>query len=295
VNKENFGVLLVLLTALESSVAIIVNRFFVLKIDPVIFTAVRAVLIGITFLILSKYLPKPKKPAKTKDLAILGLIGGGLAFLLFFTGLKLTTGGRAALIHKTLPIWAAIIGYYFLKEKITKNQKIAIGVAILGILILQYDNLPIDVRWGDALVLGATLLWAIENGLAKKFMNLGENNWRVTYGRMFFGSLFLFGVAFLQGKLPILLSLQPIQWVYMLVSTLLLTWYVLTWYWGLKFINLSKAATFLLISPVISLVLGVIFLGEAIYPMQIFGSVLIIGALMVLGNIRSERLYGELP
>ncbi|MBR9680466.1 MAG: DMT family transporter [Candidatus Altiarchaeota archaeon] len=294
-DKERFGVLLVLLTALESSVAIIVNRFFVLKVDPVIFTAVRAILIGITFFIVSKYMPKPKKAAKTKDLAVLGLIGGGLAFLLFFTGLKLTTGGRAALIHKTLPLWAAIIGYYFLKEKITRNQKTAIGVAILGLLILQYDNLPTDIRWGDALVLGATLLWAIENGLAKKFMNLGENNWRVTYGRMFFGSLFLFGVLLLQGKLSTLLSLQLIQWVYILVSTILLTWYVLTWYWSLKFINLSKAAGFLLISPVISLVLGIVFLGESIYPMQVFGSVLILGALMVLASTKSERIYGELP
>ena len=294
-DKGSFGVLLVLLTALESSVAIIVNRFFVLKVDPVIFTAVRAILIGLTFLIISKYMPKPKRAVKTKDLAVLGLIGGGLAFLLFFTGLKLTTGGRAALIHKTLPLWAAIIGYYFLKEKITKNQKTAIGVALLGLLILQYDNLPTDVRWGDLLVLGATLLWAIENGLAKKFMNLGENNWRVTYGRMFFGSLFLFGVVLLQGKLGLLLTLQPVQWIYILVSTLLLTWYVLTWYWSLKFINLSKAASFLLISPVISLALGVVFLSETIYPMQIFGSVLILGALMVLASTKSERMTGELP
>ncbi|MBR9689615.1 MAG: DMT family transporter [Candidatus Altiarchaeota archaeon] len=293
-DKEKFGTMLVLLTAIGSGMAIIVNRFFVLKVDPIIFTAIRAVLIGFVFLIISRRVPDKGKPVSTSKLVFLGLTGGGLAFWLFFVGLKATTGGRAAFIHKTLPIWAAIMAYFFLKEKITEIQIKSIGLAIVGLAIMQYDKISMSVRWGDMLVLVATLVWALESTLAKKFMSLGETNWRISFGRMFFGSLFLFGVAALQGKLSLILELQPIQWIYILVSTLMLMWYVLTWYWGLKYISLTKATGLLLFSPIVSLVLGMVFLSEQILPMQIIGSTLILVGLYYLSKTKSERMLSEL-
>ena len=294
-DKETLGTLLVLGTAIGSGAAIVINRFFVLKVEPVVFTAIRALFIGLVFLALSKKFKGESKPVPLWNLAVLGLIGGGLAFLLFFTGLPLTTGGRAAFIHKTLPVWASLLALVFLGEKLTDKQKLAMGTALLGLVVLQYENLPLDVRTGDILALLATILWAVENTLAKRFMRLGETNWRVTFGRMFFGSLFLFSVAALQGKLHLIAELQPVQWLYIAVSTLLLSWYVLTWYWGLRFINLSKASSILLLSPVISLVLGVLFLNEPVYSLQLVGSALILLGCGILAGTKSEVAGGGFP
>lgn len=294
-DNELKGTILVLLTALGSGAAIIINRFFVLNIDPTVFTATRALLIGLVFFAFSKINKRESKPVPLINLIILGIIGGGLAFLMFFTGLPLTTGGRAAFIHKTLPVWASVLAYFFLRERITKKQVGLIALALFGLGIMEFDKIASAVRFGDLLVLGATLLWAAENLLAKKFMNLGETNWRVTFGRMFFGSLLLFSVITLQGKLGILLSLQPIQWVYVGVSTLMLFWYVLTWYWGLRYINLSKATGLLLIAPVISLVLGAVILSETIYPLQLLGSLLILTGCVFLSRTKSEVMGSELP
>ena len=159
---------------------------------------------------------------------------------------------------------------------------------------MEFGKITIAVRLGDLLVLGATLLWALENLLAKKFMNLGETNWRVTFGRMFFGSLLLFSAVVIQDKLDILLGLQPVQWAYLGISTLMLLWYVLTWYWGLRYINLSKAAGIMLISPVISIVLGTAFLGETVYPLQLLGSALILTGCVFLLRTKSEVIFSEL-
>ena len=294
-DKETLGTLLVLTTAIGSGAAIIINRLFVLKVEPVVFTAIRALFIGLVFFALSQKFEKKSKSVPIVNLLLLGLIGGGLAFFLFFTGLPLTTGGRDAFIHKTLPVWATLLAFFFLKEKISNKQKLAIGLGLLGLMVLQYENVPIKMRTGDFLALFATVLWAIENTLAKKFMRLGETNWRVTFGRMFFGSLFLFGVATLQGKLHLIAELQPVQWLYIAVSTLMLTWYVLTWYWGLKYINLSKASGILLLSPVISLILGVMFLSEPVYPLQLAGSALILLGCFTLARTKSEVVTSEFP
>ena len=91
------------------------------------------------------------------------------------------------------------------------------------------------------------------------------------------------------GKFDLLLALTGQQLLYIGISGVLLFGYVLTWYWGLKYINLSKAATILLLAPVISLMLGYAWLGESVYFLQIVGSVLILGGAFVMARSKSEK------
>ncbi|OYT56685.1 MAG: hypothetical protein B6U68_02935, partial [Candidatus Aenigmarchaeota archaeon ex4484_14] len=53
--KETMGTLFALATAVISGFSIIVNKFFVASIDPTVFTAVRAFIIGLAFLIIAFY------------------------------------------------------------------------------------------------------------------------------------------------------------------------------------------------------------------------------------------------
>jgi len=290
------GTLLVLLTAMLSGGAIVVNKFFVVKVDPLLFTAVRALFIGIAFFLISVFISKTKKTSfkkvSWKYLILIGVIGGSFAFWLFFEGLKLTTAGRAAFLHKTLPIYATVLAVIFLREKISNKQIIALIVMIFGLVLMELSKLSPEIRLGDMLVLGATLLWACENTLSKKVMLNKESNWVVTFSRMFFGSLILFGVIFIMGKFDLLLSLSGEQIFYIIVSGSFLFLYVLTWYWGLRYINLSKASAILLLAPVVSLVLGMVWLGEQVFVLQLIGSLLIlIGAFFVV-RVRSEREVG---
>jgi drug/metabolite transporter (DMT)-like permease len=285
------GTLLILLTALVSGIAIVANKFFVVKIDPLLFTAVRALIIGLAFLFISLYFSKKRgsfKKATWGSLIFLGVVGGSIAFWLFFEGLKTTTAGRAAFLHKTLPIYATILAFIFLKERISKKQLIALVIMLVGLLLMELTILSPDIRSGDLLILFATIFWAIESTMAKKQMIKGESNWVVTFGRMFFGSLILFAIIILSRETHLLLALSSQQILYILISAIFLFLYVFTWYWGLKYINLSKASTILLIAPVISLILGAVWLGEQIFILQLIGSILIlIGAFFVI-RIKSE-------
>jgi len=288
------GTILILLTALISGVAIIVNKFFVVGIDPLLFTAMRAFGIGIVFFFISFFISRnwgeKFNKVSWKYLILIGAVGGSFAFWLFFSGLKLTTGGSAAFIHKTLPVYAMILGYIFLKEKISKGQLVAMGIMLGGLFLLMFSKISFEVGIGDLLVLSATILWAFENTISKRVMMNRESNWVVTFSRMFFGSLILFGVIFLTGRTDLLLALTGKQILYTVISGGLLFLYVLTWYWGLKYINLSKASMILLLSPVISLILGVAWLGEEVFVLQLVGSTLIlIGAFFAIRSKSGTR------
>lgn len=284
-------------TAIISGFAIPVNKLLIIDLSPTVFTATRAILIGIGFFIIvsfkNNFKFKKFKKVPWKSLLIIGFIGGGLAFLFYFTGIKLTTSGRAAFLHKTLPIYTIILAFLFLKEKVIKKQILALILMLFGTFMIYSSTIAPSELWlepsiGDFLVILATFLWAVENTIAKGVMIKGESNFVVTFSRMFFGAILLFGILLGLGKLDQLLSLTIEQIGKLLISTTILFGYVFTWYWGIKMINVSKAAPLLLLSPVISLFLGVIWLGEPTPELQLLGSILILIGAYIVSTIKSE-------
>jgi drug/metabolite transporter (DMT)-like permease len=299
-NKELFGTILALFAAVISGFAIPLNKVFVVDIDPAVFTAVRAVIIGLVFLLISFATHGMNRKLLKHDwkyLALIAVIGGALAFLLFFTGLKFTTAGRAAFLQKTLPIYAALFAFFFLKERISRKQVYALVLMLAGLVVIfaaqiNPAELWMDPQLGDMLVIGATVLWALENVFAKKVISKGSSNFIVSFARMFFGGLILFGAVILTGKMGALFALTIQQWNNIFVSTIVLFGYVLFWYWSLRHINVSKAAILLLVAPVISLVIGRVWLNEPLPAVQLFGSALILIGAYFVANLRSELQTG---
>lgn len=301
--KETVGTIFAVVAAVISGIAIPANKFFIVSADPAVFTAVRGIIIGVLFFIIAKWqLGKTKQKSFGKEqlmknwkyLAAIAVIGGAIAFLLYFTGLKLTTAGRAAVLHKTLPLYVLVLAFIFLREKISRNQLIAMALMIAGIIAIYFTTIISGELWtnpqlGDLLVLGAAFLWAVENVIAKKAMIEGETNFVVSFARMFFGGLILLGIVLLTGKIDALIALTKQQWINIAISTILLFGYVLFFYLSLKHINASKAAAFLLLAPVISLILGIIFLGEPAPIIQLAGSAAILIGAFLLINVKSEQ------
>lgn len=300
-NKEMTGTVLAFLTACVSGVSIFSNKIFVVSMDPALFTAVRSLIIGLIFLLLSyangAFTPVRRRKIPWGWLFLVGVIGGGMAFLMFFTGLKLTTAGRASIIHKSLPLWVAAFAIPFLKERVTRKQGLAMALMFGGTLIIFGASISPGELWsnpllGDLLVIVATILWAVENVVARKLLREGETNFLVTFGRMFFGALFIFGVIGMTGQMGALLTLSAMQLTYLMISAGMLFMYVFFYYWSLRHINVTKAATILLAAPVITIILGWAYLGEPVTPIQAVGSAAILVGGYLITKIRSEFQTG---
>ncbi len=289
--KETAGTILAILTAVISGISIPLNKIFVVEMEPAVFTAVRALIIGLIFLAFAGFQSKRSKKAfkkvPWKYLIAIGIIGGGLAFLLFFSGLQLTTSSRAAFLQKTLPIYTTVLAFIFLKERVSRRQSLGLLAMLFGTFLLVSSQINPAEFWtnpqlGDMLVLLATMLWGVENVLAKYAMIKDESNLVVSFARMFIGSLFLFSAVIALGKTGDLLALSAGQLTNVLVSAGLLFGYVLCYYWSIKLINVSKASAMLLLAPVITLAIGVYVFGEPFPWFQRIGSVFILlGALLV--------------
>ncbi|MEK9180983.1 MAG: DUF6390 family protein, partial [Patescibacteria group bacterium] len=130
---------------------------------------------------------------------------------------------------------------------------------------------------GELLVLMATILWAIENIIAK--IVLKDVSASIVAGaRMFFGSIVLAAILFWRGgNLGELADFSATQWGWLALTSALLFGYVLTWYGALKHAPATYVAALLVPATLVTNVLSAIFVTHAISGQQ-FASMLLFGA-----------------
>lgn len=292
--KKN-ALLLVFSAALISGFSIFMNKFAVKGIDSSIFTFAKNSLVAVFMLaiILGAYQFKELKKLHRKDwlnLVLIGLIGGSIPFLLFFKGLQMASGATSSLIHKTMFVFVIVFAMLFLKEKLNKK---VVGAAIL---LLAGNYLMLKPAWnfgaGDLLILTATVFWAAENTLSKYVLRNVSGN-IVAFGRMFFGALFILMFLMVTGKIGGLtkLNLGQINWI-MITSAMLLL-YVVTWYNGLKHVDVSLATSILLLGAPVTTLLGY-FAGNSIGVSEAAGMLLLTAGVVVFMNSTPYFNIGEL-
>jgi drug/metabolite transporter (DMT)-like permease len=233
-----WGVILAAATAAISGVSIFTNGFAVKQLpDPVVYTTLKnGLAAGILIaLALATVKREPLRGVERRSwgwLAVIGIVGGSLPFILFFTGLAQASAPSAAFIHKTLFIWVAILAVPFLGERLGLAQLGALGVLLAGqVLVLT----PSGVQWGagETLIAIATLLWAVETIVAKRVLRSVPSA-VVAAGRLGIGLVVLAGVLIFTGKVGVVAALTGDQWAWVALTAILLSGYVATWFAALQ-------------------------------------------------------------
>lgn len=260
------GILFALLTALISGFSIFYNKLVITKgIDPLIFNIIKnggvALLIS-TLLITTRQLSQFKKLTahQWQKLTLIAIVGGSIPFILFFEGLRSVSATNANLIHKTLFIWVAVVAIPILGERLNFWQ-------VAGYVLIAWSNLFIGgftgftASTGELMILTATIMWSIENVIAKIALRDIDSN-IVAWGRMFLGSLILIMISLIQNKFVLLTRITPGQLIASSGSILLLTGYVLTWYKALKLAPATIVTSVLILATPVTNVFSAVFISH---------------------------------
>jgi len=99
-------------------------------------------------------------------------VGGAMAYaatvILFVAATKLTTAANAILLQYTSPVYAALLGWWFLGERVTWGDWITIAVVIGGMLLFFLDRLTVGGVWGNVLALASGITFAGMTTLLRK-------------------------------------------------------------------------------------------------------------------------------
>lgn len=252
------GIYIALLAAIVSGVSVFINSYGVRRVpDPFVFTSLKNIVVA-SGLIAGIVATSHWQEIKTLDrrgwmkLATLGAVGGGVPFLMFFYGLSKADAPTAAFMHKTLFIWVAVLAVPLLGEKIGKLQAFALALLVIGNLALS--NRPARWALGEAelYTLGATMIWAVEAVLARRFLSGGISAPVGAAGRMGFGALVMFGYIAVTGRLDTVGSLEASQWGWILLTAAFLGAYVLSYYSALRSVPAVMVSSVLVVGSVIT-------------------------------------------
>ncbi len=191
-------------------------------------------------------------------LAYVGVVGGGAAFIMFFSGLAQSSAQPAAFLHDTLVVWVAVLAWPFLRERVSGWNLLAIGLLVAGEVAVAGGTGQLSMGPGAGLVLGATLLWALETVVAKRLLGTLSPG-RVATTRMGVGVAVLLAYLGITGSFGGLLTLAPGQWSWALLTGLLLAAYVGTWMGALARARAVDVTSILVGSVVVTTLLSAAF------------------------------------
>ena len=290
---KNKGILLAITASVISGISIFSNTVFVSSADPLIFSIVRNGVVALMFTsILISFNQFRRLRTLTKRewgmLAIIGIIGGGIPFALFFSGLAMIGAVSGNILQKTLFLWVALLAVPILKERISRLQLVGYITLFVGMFVTggTYKLIP---STGSYLILAATILWAAENIIAKVTLKRVPSL-IVAWGRMIFGLPCLIIASVIVGKYPLLFVPASYTLVPIVVSSVLLVAYMSTWYAALKRAPATLVSSLLVFAPVITAICSSTILHRAMTEQQMTNiALLTIGTFVIAAGVRQEK------
>ncbi len=289
-NRRSAGILLAFTTASISGVSIWVNAHAVSHFaNATVYTTAKDAVAGTLLLVLALTWPaRPQVVARPiagrrrlVGLVAVAVIGGSVPFVLFFEGLQRAEATQASFLQKTLIVWVALLAVPLLKERVRGPHLLAIAFLVAGQAWLVGPAGRIAFGEGEAMILGATLLWAVEVVLVKRLL-AGIPPRLLAAARMGLGTALLVGGLAVSGQAAALGSFDAGQWRWIVLTGLLLTGYVATWYAALARAQAVDVTAVLVFGAVVTAALAGGFDGAVVNPIGV--------TLVVLGTALAAAL-----
>ena len=259
-------------------------------------TILRLFIASLIFLCLVLIQRKRFSPFHKKDilpLFLLGFIGISIYHLSLNYGEQYISAGAASLIIATIPIFVVVFAKFFLSEHIDMKMIFGIIIALAGVVIISLWGNPdarieIDYISGALAVVLSAFVGAVYTIAGKKMMNR-------------YNPLSLTAYAFLVGNLGLIPFISPsffgevmhlslVTWAAVLFLAIFPTVIAYTlWYSALEVKQASELSVFLYATPVLSTLLGAIFLQEKITVFFVLGGVFVIAGLYEVNKQRKKQ------
>ena len=231
-----------------------------------------------------------------KSVLIVALLIFVFDYGLLFWAEQRVPSGIAAVILATIPVFMTLAEIIFLRtQTLTLRLAVALLIGIGGVAVLMSRGLdlggtPIDRAGAAALIISA-ISWAIASVLtlklplpASKLMNSGA--------QMLAGGVLLAIAAALLGEFgrfhPLAVSREAwVALLYLIVagSIIAFTAYV----WLIHHQSPTRVGTYAYVNPVVAVLLGYFFGGEALGQRTILGTLLVLVSVVVITTMKSRK------
>ena len=236
----------------------------------------------------------PRSASEWKLVALTGFLQFSLNYSAVFWSEQYISSGLAALLQAMITVFGLVLAWFFLPdEKITKRKVAGVAVGIFGVAVIFLDQLRVE-NWMAFLgcvgiVAGAYA--AAQASILVKAKGSGLHPASLVFSQMLCGLPAIIAYAFIAEGNPLKLNWT---WtaigcvVYLTIAGTIAAFWL--YYWLLGRIESTKAMMISLVTPLLAVVLGAVFLGETLPPQTFFGGMLIIASIGLIVLKRSGQV-----
>jgi drug/metabolite transporter (DMT)-like permease len=278
-----------------SAKAIVAKLLYREGIDAVTLIALR-MLLAAPFFALMALATFKREPRMTRAdaarIVLLGLLGYYLSSFLDFLGLQYISAGLERLILFLTPSFVLLLNVWVLKRHVTGRQWLSLAVAYAGIVLVFWHDVRVG---GDAVALGAALVFGAAFSYAVYLIMSGEMVQRlgslrlVSWAMLVSSAACLVQYALLR-PMGMLFIQTPAVWGYSLLNATLCTVLpVVLTMMAVARIGAGGASQAGMIGPVSTLFLAYWLLSEPITTLQLAGTVLVMGGILILTHKKTVK------
>jgi drug/metabolite transporter (DMT)-like permease len=295
VHQERLGLLFAALCALNSAFVPAIAKLTTGRADPFLVAAATGLFAGAgcaALLAVRGELAELWRPGRWPKLALLGALGTGLAFFLFFAGAERSTAIETALALQVEPAYSLLLSWLALGHRPTLRRLAALAVILAGIG-LALGVRTVDASSGIAFLLATPLCWQLSHLLVLRKLPrtpaIVLTGARYVYG----GLLLALAYALRGGALPPAGELAALLPVLALQGVVLSMIGTLLWYQTISRLDLGRATAIVVPSiPVLSLGASFLVLGEVATPRQWLGLLLTAAGVLAMVTGPAARARG---
>lgn len=202
-------------------------------------------------------------------------LGAAVAYaactITFVTATKLTTAANAILLQYTAPVWVALLGAWFLGERATRADWLAIAATFAGMALFFADGLQLTGVLGNVIAVVSGVCFACMAVLMRKQKD-GSVVESIILGNLLAAFIGLPFIVHAPG-------LSPGGWIALAVlGTVQLGLSYLFYSRAIKHVTALEAVLLPVIEPVLNPVWVILFLGEKPGRFALLGGAIVLGA-----------------
>ncbi|WP_068504351.1 DMT family transporter [Paenibacillus kribbensis] len=295
-NNPKKGIALLIIATLFWSGNYICGRYLAPALPPMLLNTIRW---GVSALILWGLLRAKKQRlpllAKWKEFGTLGFLGIFVFSTLTYEGLTQVSASRAGMISALIPMFILLSTPLILKEKVTWRAWLGSLISIAGVYLLfqsKTSDPSSGTLEGDVMIFLSCVAWSFYTVLGKKY-GATTDPLTLTAGAAVYGSLFS-AISSIGAIGSASIHITPTAWLCILyVSTFASVVAYFCWNAGVKLVGAAKAAPFINLLPIWTVLLGVVLLGEQISGIALAGGGLaMMGAIFASGRTNRQHKHG---
>lgn len=289
-SSRNKGILLALASAVLSGAIPIFGKITVTIFSSIFVTfvipAIVAVLLGFIAVFKKEIV---KNLAKKNSLWILAIgFFAALGSLFSFHGLSIGKASDAGFLLQFEVLFASILAFIFLKEKLSLSQIIGLFLMTLGGFAITIEK-TFSLSTANILFLMTSFVWAINTVIVKRQLKNFSPIF-LAYGRYFVSSVILFWFSVSSFGENIMKITLPNAFL-LLSYGLVIVGLILLLYNALRFVKTAEAISCQLLSPILTVFIGIFFLKESLETGRIVGGgIVLIGLFLMLQKKSSQVL-----